>query len=569
MTYRMTSEKTRVPLWIFDFSVFILILFPFLTGGVWYRRPGLWLELSELGVPVLLVGALALFLRKFLKIPLDESWSLRSFRRIWALWSGRLEARPAFTLWGAAILVGTGWAMASLLRHWSFGSHSFDLGIFTNAIWNLVHGHGYISSLKDGMNLFADHQSPLFWLLAPVFKLFPFPETLLVAQGLGLALGGVAVCFLGRQYLRRGHWFLTALPLIYWLYLPIRNANAFDFHPEVFLLPLFLAGILGMQGSSARSRILGGVAFVLALGAKESAPPILTGIGIAWLLGASPQSARAFTRRVAPVLIVAGILVFYIDLRVVPQLFEKEYAYQDAYKHFGISPGDIFLSPIAKPELFWSQILGAARLKFLFWTLAPLAFLPLFNGRVFLVSIPAYLMLFLSQGDLRVGLHFHYGIEPSVGLFWALPGALLALEKKRVGRWLMVWVAFWVLAASGRSEMYRIRNHLGTSHSRWLAREVIPRVDPAVSLAASDSLVPHLATRPWIRNLSNIRAQDGKIVACILVDTGVDNGPLSPDELSGLEGFLRGLGYRQRWACRSVRVFERDVPCLSSLPECD
>jgi hypothetical protein len=178
-------------------------------------------------------------------------------------------------------------------------------------------------------------------------------------------------------------------------------------------------------------------------------------------------------------------------------------------------------------------------------------------------------MLFLSQGDQRVGLHFHYGIEPSVGLFWALPVALLALEKKRVGRWLMVWVAFWVLAASGRSEMYRIRNHLGTSHSRWLAREVIPRVDPAVSLAASDSLVPHLATRPWIHNLSNIRTQDGKNVACILVDTGVDNWPLSSEQLSGLEGFLRGLGYRQRWACRSVRVFERDVPCLSCLPGCD
>ncbi|MGZ6370386.1 MAG: hypothetical protein ACXWPM_06535, partial [Bdellovibrionota bacterium] len=41
-----------------DLIFAILIAFPLLTGGAWIRRPGLVLELSDLAVPTLVLGAL-------------------------------------------------------------------------------------------------------------------------------------------------------------------------------------------------------------------------------------------------------------------------------------------------------------------------------------------------------------------------------------------------------------------------------------------------------------------------------------------------------------------------------
>ena len=148
-------------------------------------------------------------------------------------------------LWVVAAVVGIGMFCVSLLRHWALDSHGYDLGIFTNVMWNLVHGNGYLSSVKNGINLFADHQSPTYWLLAPLFWLVPRPETLLFVQALGLAAGGPALYYLARRRFGAGHWAPAALPWLYWAYLPTRNANAFDFHPEVFMLPLFLWAFVG------------------------------------------------------------------------------------------------------------------------------------------------------------------------------------------------------------------------------------------------------------------------------------------------------------------------------------
>ena len=111
-------------------------------------------------------------------------------------------------------------------RYWAFETHGYDLGIFTNAMWNLTHGNGYMSSVKGGINLFLDHQSPLFWVLAPLFWAVPRPETLLFVQTLGLSAGGPALYHLGRAQFGKDHWTPAALPWLYWCWLPLRNAAA-------------------------------------------------------------------------------------------------------------------------------------------------------------------------------------------------------------------------------------------------------------------------------------------------------------------------------------------------------
>jgi uncharacterized membrane protein len=556
-----------------DFLVWTTVLFPLFAGGFWIRQPGLKIELTELAVPVLVVSLLALLFQKVFKTSLEGVSSVRFAKALWGRWCEFLSKRPAMTLWSVVGVLTLVWAFASLRRHWAYESGAADLGIFTNAIWNLTHGYGYVSSVKDGINLFADHQSPLFWIFAPFFSVVPRPEALLVLQAFGLLTGGVAIHRLAKQYLPESHWGIAALPLVYWSYLPLRAANAFDFHPETMALPFYLWAIVGIQSEKIFSRVLGILMFVIALGAKESAGPVAVGIGISWLIGASPAFSRAWTRKFGVAAIVLGVFMFHFDTKVVPKILGTHYAYENMYGGIGTGLGDLILAPFTKASLFWPQLIGKTRLKFLFFTLAPLGFVPLLGWRAAFAAVPGYAMLFLSGGDHRVNLIYHYAIEPSIGLFWAMPMGLLALEKSSFFKKVrpQYYVLFFTLLFFGRSEIYRIRSFSPSAHEEWLSTELIPSIPQERSVAASGSLVPHLAMRHWIHHLPRIRMpeQTGPDwVDCAIYDTAENNWPLTTDEFLQMPQIL-ARDYKLVFTCGPTTVYQRgDGSCLSRTPNC-
>jgi hypothetical protein len=517
---------------------------------------------------VLVVSLAAPAVRRWSGEPWERSSFVRYAMLLAQAWLGAVQRAPSRTLWVAAGLVGAGFFGTALLRHWAFESHGFDLGIFTNVLWNLTHGNGYISSMKGGINLFSDHQSPSFWLLAPLFWMLPRPETLLFAQAFGLAAGGPALFYLARARFGREHWAPAALPWLYWSYLPLRNANAFDFHPEVFMLPLFLWAFAGFASERRWAKGMGLLALIGALGAKESAPVVAVGIGIAWALSSCAPSWRSRWPGIA--LATAGFALFFVDVKLVPRFLGSEYAYMGQYERFGGDIGDLVLAPFTQTGYFFSQVLDGERLNFLFWTLAPLGFLPLFAWRAALAALPPYLMVLLSEGDQRVRIVFHYGIEPGTALFWALPLGLAAFARhfgwQRAGIWMLVWA----LAGHGMTEVARARSYFQYLHADWLGAEVIPCLNAELPTAASDSLVPHLATRAWISYPDQLRQQpSGDPVSCVVTDLRVSNWPLGRDATRRMLAGLPDKGYRQAWRCHDFRVHELGpTGCLRCVPRC-
>ncbi|MGA7984171.1 MAG: DUF2079 domain-containing protein [Burkholderiales bacterium] len=517
---------------------------------------------------VALVAFVAMAVRRCSRAPWENSFFVRLGARIGRAWLAALDRSPARALWLAAGAVAAVFLWTSLLRHRAFQTHGYDLGIFTNAIWNLTHGNGYISSVKGGINLFADHQSPVFWLLAPLFWAVPRPETLLFIQAVGLAAGGPALFYLARARFGRGHWAPAALPWIYWTYLPLRNANAFDFHPEVFMLPLFLWAFAAFASKRGWIRALGVLALVCAFGTKESAGVVAAGIGLAWALASRARPWRA--RWLGIALAVVGAALFLYDIKVVPRMFGGDYQYMGLYDRFGGGIVDVVLAPFVQPRYFLSQILDGARLNFLFWTLAPLGFLPLFEWRAALAALPPYLMLFLSEGDQRVRMVFHYGIEPGTALFWALPFGMAAFARRFGWRRTGIWMLFWSVACLGPSEMMRARDYAQTPHAHWLATEVIPCLNQDAATAASDTLVPHLSTRAWISYPDKLRQlPSGDPVSCVVTDLQISNWPLGRDGVERVLAGLPGKGYHRAWSCREFSVYELgNSQCLRCTPDC-
>jgi hypothetical protein len=129
---------------------------------------------------------------------------------------------------------------------------------------------------------------------------------------------------------------------------------------------------------------------------------------------------------------------------------------------------------------------------------------------------------------------------------------------------------FWAIACLGPSELMRARGYFQTPYTTWLAEQVVPCLNARAATAASDVLVPQLATRAWISYPYQLRQQpSGELVRCVVTDLKLSNWPLGR---GGVERVLAGLpqqGYREVYRCGTLSVYELGVSgCLQCIPSC-
>lgn len=499
-----------------------------------------------------------------------------------------------------AFLWGTYGAWLSCLRHRAAQSSAFDLGIFTNTLWNLTHGNGYMSSLKGGISLFADHQSPILFAFAPFFALVPRAETLLVLQSLALAAGIIPLVAYARR-IAGAHGadperIALACALLYCAAQPIRAALLFDFHPETLFLPLGLAMLERWSAEAKSARLQGAALFVLALATKESAGWALLCVSLALALGAEGKRLKKWG--------LAGVLASglwtVLALKLLPLLAGAQaHAYGEAYAQWGATWGERVAGVLLHPREVLNHLANEGRPLFLFKLAAGFGLLS-FVGRQAahrgVVGLAATLPLLLANSTSRLNPHFHYGVEPALALVWALPWGLVRLErwrsKKQHAKYLYrgAWACalFIVLARGEPLSLASAWKWSTRAQEPTLAatRDVtIPALDPQVNLAASDGWVAHLAHRAEIARVSDVlrplKELDDALrrPECVLIDTQVSQWPLSPMEVGALPSLLREAGYSVHWQCASVALWglgddseghcwkaRRPPPCTISSP---
>ncbi len=148
--------------------------------------------------------------------------------------------RSACATW--AVLCGVLYTTLAVLRHQRLVPTSWDNAIFEQALRGYADLGWPIVDIKGpGFNLLGDHFHPILLVLAPFYRLFPAPETLLVSQAVLLAVSVYVVSSLAVRHL--GLRFGLALGVAYGLSFGIVSAVASQFHEVAFGAPLLaLAG---------------------------------------------------------------------------------------------------------------------------------------------------------------------------------------------------------------------------------------------------------------------------------------------------------------------------------------
>lgn len=167
-------------------------------------------------------------------------------------------------------------------RQWRMESAGFDLGIFEQVVRAYASLHAPVVTLKGtGYSQLGDHFSPLLAVLAPVYRVFPTPVTLLVVQALLLGLSVVPVTALAQLVLGRRQ--AVAVGLAYGLSWGLWQLDQFDFHEVALAVPLIAWSVAALARGRWRAAVCWGLPLMLV---KEDQGLVLAGIGaLVFLLG--------------------------------------------------------------------------------------------------------------------------------------------------------------------------------------------------------------------------------------------------------------------------------------------
>jgi uncharacterized membrane protein len=313
-----------------------------------------------------------------------------------------LPTAPSQRVWVAIVVCAfaVGYAICAVLKHWHFDT-SYDLAIYDQAIWHLSRLEAPASSIRGVTNILGDHFHPVIAVLAPVVRVAPAAETLLVAQAVLLALSIVPVFLYARSRLPFGP--ALAMSIAYGLFWGLQQTATTDFHEAAFA-PLAMALLLLATERRAGLGFWAAVAAVIAI--KEDLLPVLAFLG-------GFLCVRGERRRGAA-LLMGGLVGFVLLVVVViPALSDRgQYGYRDTYSAALQAPWRIPVLLVTPPIKLLTALL---------WV-APFALLPLASP-LGLLLIPFAPERFLSASPNHWGTIFHYSAPLApVAAFAAVDG---------------------------------------------------------------------------------------------------------------------------------------------------
>ena len=198
--------------------------------------------------------------------------------------------------WAVAGAAALAWFTLGYLRYRNDRAGASDLGIFDQASWLMSRGHPpFVTSI--GIDVFADHVSPVLVVFAPLYRMAATPVWLLGTQALCLATTVVILRRLADE-LAVPRWLPTVLVVFS---APLLSAAVYDVHPVVFATPAVAWTLLASERRDLRQVSLAAVLVALC---RADAVTALVGIAV---VSAPPVRRRLLW--LVPVPLLASILV--------------------------------------------------------------------------------------------------------------------------------------------------------------------------------------------------------------------------------------------------------------------
>jgi uncharacterized membrane protein len=393
------------------------------------------------------------------------------------------DIRNLLFILSAVWVVGV--SLASLGRHRAYYSNLWDLGWQEQVVWNSARGRWLQSSMRGdaGGKFLGDHVTLTPVYLAPLYRLRPRTETLLVAQAVILASGAVLLFHLARVVL--GSSPAAFLIGVSYLVSPLPvNIATYDLHEITLVVPILAALFLALVKDRFRATLL---LTLLALTVKEEVALTVAALGLV---------AVGWQKKRFGILMAAAAAIWFVTaVGFSSKLFPPGPLLRRGHRY------PLSLAPHLE-ALPW-------KLRYLGGMMAVFGFLPPFGVLVFLAATPALIYNFASTYGPQLVWRYHYQTILLIPLFAASVFAiarLAGLAGRRFGwprsemvlagsAWLLA-VNLFAAAATRTIDVWGFWRYRPPIGKRALVRsEAVRLIPPAAAVAAGNSLGAHLARR--------------------------------------------------------------------------
>jgi uncharacterized membrane protein len=392
--------------------------------------------------------------------------------------------RIPWWIWVLAGALFVSYAALSVRRHDMLLSHSFDLGIFEQAVRSYAEGHLPVSEVKGpDFPVLGDHFSPVLALIAPLYLLHPSTDTLLVVHAALIASSVIPLALWARRTL--GAAAAVVIGLCYGLSWGIASAVGFDFHEVAFAVPLLACSLTALANDRLRAAAYWALPLLLV---KEDLGISVAVIGL--------LIARRGDRRLGIVTAVCGVTGTLLAMTVILPAFNPSGSY--GYLMWLDGPGgeDGGL-PALLHRLTIGLITPVQKITTLVLLLAPTLFLAL-RSPLLLVAVPTVLWRFASSNEVHWGTGYHYSLVLMPIVFAAFVDALVRRRSAGGGvrRYLAASAAITALLLPQFPLWQLVQPATWRSdHRRDVADSVMDLIPEGATVQASTHLVPHLVSR--------------------------------------------------------------------------
>lgn len=445
-------------------------------------------------------------------------------------------SRGGLVAWAVASMCFVAYAALSLRRHQLMLTSGYDLGIFEQAVRSYAHGHLPVAELKGHhYPLLGDHFSPIIATIAPFYRIWPSPVTLLLAQSFLLAVTVVPLTRWAHRALGTAAAWVVGLGCgASW---GIAETVGFDFHETCFAVPLLAFSIAALGNERWRAAALWALPLLLV---KED-----LGLTVAVIGG---YIAFRGPRRLGLLTAAAGLAGTLTQMLLIIPAFNPDgvFAYWDkAPDSAGVEPLDLLL------RYTLGLIAAEAKLTTVLMLLAPTAFIAL-RSPLTLLAVPTLAWRFASDNEAYWGTRFHYSAVLMPIMFGAFVHALALMRRhhaagtstRQMRDPLVISAAFTAITLQLSPFTHLAeRATWQTSPRVTTARHILHTIPDGATVAASNRLVPQLTRRCTVTVFG--LPQNSEEPQWIVVDTATPQGwPISPEQETHDITAVREKGYR-------------------------
>ncbi|MBE5938418.1 MAG: DUF2079 domain-containing protein [Lachnospiraceae bacterium] len=399
--------------------------------------------------------------------------------------------------------------LLSVVRCLNMKSPSYDFGIFSQMFYYMKEGLGPLTTCeRDGLlSHFKVHMSPIFYVLLPIYYVFPSPVTLLVMQVIIVGSAVIPLFLICRK--KKLSNFLTICICITYLFYPaMRGGFFYDFHENKFLTPLILWFIYFME----EKKIMWSVIFgALTLMVKEDAPIYIACLALYYAI------TRKENKEKFEAIIYLGVSVIYFFIVVHYLSVVGDGAMTGRFGNFLSSNDDsivyMIVNIVKNPPYFFTQLLDVEKLEFLLWTMLPLAFIPVLSRKLanYILILPYLLIHFISNYRYQHEIYYQYTYGTMallffmVILFFSENSDTVEKRKQNIKLAVIMAMAALIMSTSAISiKEYYLDEYKTNTESYKQVREAFESYIPKnASVEASSYYVVPLSSRKYIYHIGS------------------------------------------------------------------